>query len=385
MSKKPRLLIFIDWYLPAYKAGGPVRSVFNMVRELKDEFDIYVYTSDRDLGDENPFEGIKLNQWIEEDGYRVLYNSPDHQNLKTLKPSLREIKPDIVYINSMFSWSFSILPLWAMRRLSAKVVLAPRGMLKKGALSIKPIKKSLFLALGKKIGLFKNVEWHATSMEEENEIQGIFGTNGKIQVLSNIPDLKKTALKRSKRTGHLDLLFLARISAYKNLDFALQILNKSDFNGNVSFNIYGPIEDSDYWEKCNLLIKEIHGSKSNIQIEYHGPINPSFNDPLFSSSHLLFFPTKHENYGHVIAEALSSGMPVLLSDNTPWRDLEKQKVGFDLSLDQSQEFTRALQYFLDMGQDAYDIWSANARKFVLEKTNLEEMRSAYKDLFLPHG
>ena len=38
MNKK-KLLVFTDWYLPAYKAGGPVRSIANIVAHLKDEID----------------------------------------------------------------------------------------------------------------------------------------------------------------------------------------------------------------------------------------------------------------------------------------------------------------------------------------------------------
>ena len=55
MPKKIRILIFIDWFLPAYKAGGPIRSIANLVDNLHADFDFYIVTGDRDLGDKNPF------------------------------------------------------------------------------------------------------------------------------------------------------------------------------------------------------------------------------------------------------------------------------------------------------------------------------------------
>ena len=61
MSEKNRILIFIDWFLPAYKAGGPIRSIANLVDHLSESFKFYIITGDRDLGDENSFNDIKLN------------------------------------------------------------------------------------------------------------------------------------------------------------------------------------------------------------------------------------------------------------------------------------------------------------------------------------
>ena len=64
VSNKLRILIFIDWYIPAFKAGGPIRSVFNIVTQLSDVFEFYIITGDRDLGDLIPYPDLKLNECI---------------------------------------------------------------------------------------------------------------------------------------------------------------------------------------------------------------------------------------------------------------------------------------------------------------------------------
>ena len=47
MSRKIKILIFIDWFLPAYKAGGPVRSVANMIDALQDIYDFFIVTKQK--------------------------------------------------------------------------------------------------------------------------------------------------------------------------------------------------------------------------------------------------------------------------------------------------------------------------------------------------
>jgi hypothetical protein len=52
-----RLLIFSDYYLPGFKAGGPIRSISNLCDSLKDEYEVYVVTRDRDLGSNEVYKG----------------------------------------------------------------------------------------------------------------------------------------------------------------------------------------------------------------------------------------------------------------------------------------------------------------------------------------
>ncbi len=63
------------------------------------------------------------------------------------------------------------------------------------------------------------------------------------------------------------------------------------------------------------------------------------------STDLFLLPTAGENFGHAIFEALSSGVPALISDQTPWRGLAEAKAGFDLALAEPDRWVDAIDAF----------------------------------------
>ena len=148
--KNIKILIFIDWFYPAYKAGGPIRSVSNIIKQYSNDFKFFIITSDRDKGDQKAFENVRLNTWIKtHETYEVIYLSPDKQRIKNYLNLINEINPDKLYLNSLFSLKFTLYPILANRNFKnkIKVILAPRGMLGEGALNIKKVKKHTFLKL----------------------------------------------------------------------------------------------------------------------------------------------------------------------------------------------------------------------------------------------
>ncbi|HEY6902556.1 MAG TPA: hypothetical protein VI233_17985, partial [Puia sp.] len=133
MNQKKKLLLFTDWYAPGYKAGGPIRSCVNFVGHMKEDYDVYVFTSDRDLNSSEPYEGIEPDCWFSPDGKAQLYYcSPGRLSWGHIKEQLLMIQPDFIYLNSMFSPKFTILPLLISRLkgIRSKIVLSPRGMLR---------------------------------------------------------------------------------------------------------------------------------------------------------------------------------------------------------------------------------------------------------------
>ena len=78
MSKKLKILTITDHFLPAYKAGGAVRTLANMADRLGAEFDFLILTGDRDLGEKEAFPDVKTDQWGNAYGCRVLYLSLIH-------------------------------------------------------------------------------------------------------------------------------------------------------------------------------------------------------------------------------------------------------------------------------------------------------------------
>ena len=82
-----------------------------------------------------------------------------------------------------------------------------------------------------------------------------------------------------------------------------------------------------------------------------------------TAAHVLYMPSMGENFGHTLLEALSAGRPLLISDRTPWRDLERQHVGWDLPLNELSAFTRTIQRLIDMDQTEFDQWSEGAFQY----------------------
>jgi len=146
-NNKLTVLVFISNYLPGYKSGGPMRTISNMVEHLGDLFNFLIITGDRDIKDTSQYQNIKVNGWNKLDNYYVYYLSPEAQKYNTLKKILNNTNFDILYLNSFFSFRFSILPI-LVSRLSSKhnkqIVLAPRGEFSTGALKLKYFKKILY-------------------------------------------------------------------------------------------------------------------------------------------------------------------------------------------------------------------------------------------------
>jgi hypothetical protein len=81
----------------------------------------------------------------------------------------------------------------------------------------------------------------------------------------------------------------------------------------------------------------------NVVVNYRGAVNPNQVINIFSRYDLFLFPTGGEAYGHVIAECLSSGTPVLISTQTPWRNLEADFLGWDIDLSQMSRFVDIIE------------------------------------------
>ena len=184
---KRKLLIFIDWYYPAFKAGGPIKSVFNIAQTLKEDLEISIITSAYDLGEVNSLEGVPTDTWMTNEEIKVIYLKREQQSRSRLKELILEVSPDIIYFNSLFSTAFTLKPIIIAKRLGINgVIVAPRGMLGKAALEIKPLKKRVFLSIARAMGIFANVQWHASTEQERKEIEMVFGQGATISIAKNI-------------------------------------------------------------------------------------------------------------------------------------------------------------------------------------------------------
>jgi len=379
-DNKKRILVCIDWYEPGFKAGGPIRSVANLVNALKNEFEFYILTSAYDLGERDSYPGIELNQWHDQNGIFVKYMDQRAMTMASIKGNILEIAPDILYLNSLFSKLFTIAPLLVANRKGIKVILAPRGMLGQGALDLKKGKKRFFLSAAKLIGFYRNVIWHASTTEEENEIIQMFGKKSKISIAQNIPITQTKKLDNildKKNTGQVRFVFISRIARKKNLELAIAALKQVKSKMPVFFDIYGNIEDQEYFDTFKNEIKD-HG---NVKIEYKGVLNPASIGDVYIHADFMILPTRHENYGHAIVEAWANGCPVIISKNTPWKNLHVQQLGWDVDIDDANKLVDAVQEGIDVDFTSYIAMVRASYQYFAEKISDVEVINANRKLF----
>lgn len=358
---KPQVLIFIDWYTPGYKAGGPVRSMVNLIANLHQQIDFFIVTGDTEYTENKPYSDIQVDQWQPGVyGESVFYSSRQFRTPSNWKALINERKWDKIYVNGIYSAWFSVMPLILTRKSSMPRIVASRGMLAPGAMAHGKTKKSLFLKAMKLFGAYRGVRWQATNDTEAAQIRKWIGSST-IEVVANLPkpQATKDPSTTTKEKGTLRVISVARIAVEKNTALALAALDQ--VNGQVRYDIYGPIYDEEYWQHCQHLIAEL---PSHIQVFNHGPIHPSAVAELLESAHLLLMPSAGENFGHTMLESLTAATPMIISDKTPWNGLREAKAGVNVPVQDLEkavnELAETIQEFVNMNQQEYDLWSMGA-------------------------
>lgn len=315
-----KVAVLAPHYPPAFMGGGPIRTLHAMVLNCKTPSQVYILTSNRDHGSSKELTNLP-GVWQIRDNAHVNYMR-DERILGYLRGlnQLRQASPDILYLNSVLNFRFSIIPrllslagFWGR---DTRVVIAPRGELADGALAIRASKKCSFLRIARAVGYFKRVTWHASSATERQEILERADPDGDVLVRENETVLPTEPLTRPVRSLEpLRLVFVSRISRKKGLHLLIDALNGAGIRARL--DIYGPASDSDraYLRECQHLAT---ASPSDTHITFHGPIPSQEVRRVFAQSDAFFFPTAGENFGHVIAEALSASCPVVTCDVTPW-------------------------------------------------------------------
>ena len=375
MSCNRKVLVFIDWFYPAFKAGGPITSMSNMISLLSKDLDFFIVTSDRDLLDSSSFKGIKLDTWLKKSNYSIMYLSKSMRNRQHYNKLFNDVNPCSVYINGIFSYDFSIKPLIYLKNKEIKFINATRGMLGSNSLKIKSLKKKIFLFLMNFFKQYENVVWHLNSENELNELElNIKSPTNKI-IIPNIPRLiKQESHPHKKFKNRLVLVTICRVLPIKNIHFVLKLLKEINFK--CQYTIVGPIENKDYYQYCLKLIKEL---PDNVEVNFSGGLKPQETESILNDSDVFLSSSLNENYGHSIAEALGACKPVLISNHTPWKDLETHKAGANMPLEKNI-FIGQLNKFSKMDNNEYILYCNGAKSFYDTHMNPIQYKKRYIEL-----
>lgn len=336
------VLCVADYFIPGYKGGGPITTIINMRKQLAPDLTLSIFTRDRDLGALEPYPNIVSNCWTQTPNGAVFYATPDLFGPYGLKIALSKRPAQLLYLNSFFSPRSSILINLLHRWIAPglPVLISPRGEFSPGALTINGFKKSLFIRLARIFGLYRSVHWHASSVLESEDILRQFPGSDFLHHVAPDPvianPLEASPCHTIKQINVLNAIFISRISPKKNLVWLIELLRSVHVL--VNLDIYGPIEDKDYWKKCKRLLDNL---PNNVNVQYRGAITPADVSNTFALYDVFLFPTLGENFGHVIFESLRVGTPVLLSDKTPWHSDVSGAVTV-LSLDKRDGWRKAI-------------------------------------------
>ncbi|RYZ52516.1 MAG: glycosyltransferase, partial [Chitinophagaceae bacterium] len=307
---------------------------------------------------------LPFNRWTE-----VYYTSG------TTGKALFNRREEVFFLNGMYSWHFVLKPLLLGR--AKKMILSPRGMLLPGALAQKGLKKRLYLRLWKGAGLHRKVQFHATDSAEAASIRKVFGREVNIVVAANLPKSIQALPVLPKKRGDLVLVTVALLGPMKNILPVLKAL--AAVEQNLTYHIWGPVIDPVYWKDCEKAIKAL---PANIRVIHGGDLPPARLEEVLAAAHVFILPSRSENFGHALYEALAAGRPVITSHNTPWNDLQKESAGINVNPEKGEEITEALRFFAAMEEEELKTWSAGATGFANRRINREALAAQYHRLFL---
>lgn len=317
---RTRVAVFAPLYPPAFRGGGPVRSIEALTRTAPSDIEAVVLTSDRDLGASSPLD-VPRNRWTRRDNTRVYYASTRHpwRLLRGLL-AVRRTRPDIVHLNSFLNPVFSILPvlLWRVGFWGRPIMLvSPRGEFGDGALARHAAKKRAYLHVFRTLRIPGSVVWHSTAPHETAAIRATWGERAVVVERVNDTLLAPAARPAPPPDGEkARFVFLGRIVEHKGLAIVLRALK--DIAVPVTLTVYGADEDAAYLTQCRDLVAQL---PAYVDVTLEGTVPPEEVADVLHAHDVLVMPTAGENFGHVIAEALSASCFVLTTPWTPWTDI----------------------------------------------------------------
>ena len=266
----------------------------------------------------------------------------------------------------------------ATRKLNLPLIITPRGTLEPWSLEQKKWKKRLAMLLYQKNDLQKAACILATSDMEAQHVRDL-RVSTPIAVIPNGIDVSEYRCRSldNKLGVKKQILLLSRIHQKKGVEYLIEAwarLRTKYPNWNVV--IAGNGEES-YISKLRKMIdaKNLH---SCIQI-----IPPVFGEAkrkLYCESSLFVLPTYSENFGMVIAEAMSCGVPVITTNGTPWQELNNKELGWciDLSV---ENLVKSLVEAIELGEDALFEKGQVCSKYIRDTYQYTEVAAKNKAVY----
>ncbi|MHB8216519.1 MAG: glycosyltransferase [Candidatus Sulfotelmatobacter sp.] len=319
-----KVLHVVPSFHPAYVYGGPIRSTFELCRNLVSlGCEVRVLTTD--ANGLNQTLNVEKNKEVElPEGFRVRY-CPRRQR-HSVSPTLMRLLPsymrwaDVIHLTGVYN--FPTFPtVWWARSLHKPLIWSPRGALQRWEGSSRISLKKLWDLLWYHTADRSDLTMHVTSEHECRETLTRFRML-RMAMIPNGVDVP-AELNRVNRQDELRLLFIGRLDPKKGIEPLLKACSLIDSSPPWRLAIAG-------WgapKYISQLKEQIHALGVEGQVEMMGEVLSEAKKRLFERSDVTLVPSHTENFAIVVAEALAHGVPVIASKGTPWSRLEQLKCG----------------------------------------------------------
>lgn len=283
---------------------------------------------------------------------------------------------DIIHNHGLWN-PVNIAAGYLIPRPGCKLVTSPHGTLTEWAMNHSARKKKILWPLQKKVLEHASLI-HVTSESEYLDVRRL-GFKNPI-ALVNLGIALPESVKKEHCSDSKTLLFLSRVHEKKGVDNLLfawkEIQEQFPF---WKLKIAGKGDDS-YVNKIKMMAEELGLER----VEFCGPVYGSDKINLYTSSNLFILPTFSENFGIVVAEALSCGVPVVVGKGAPWADVIKNNCGWWVD-NSVEELVRILQKAMQLDNNTLSEMGMSGRNWMQSDFSwhgvVEKMNASYEWLF----
>ena len=262
------------------------------------------------------------------------------------------------------------------RRYGVPLIVHPRGMLEPWALQHKGFKKRLGMALFQRRDLETAKVLVATSADEYRNFRRL-GLTQPVAIIPNGIDLTAAGgskVERARTAGDRTVLFLSRVHKVKGLTNLVQAWAQVRPTG-WRLQIAGPDEGGHLAD----VLRAAQAVGVAGSIDYLGEVDGARKTEVYHSANLFVLPTFSENFGVVVAEALSHGLPVITTRGAPWADLETHGCGWWVDIG-VEPLAAALRQAMALNDDERRAMGARGRAYV-QRYNWADIARQMADVY----
>ena len=314
-------------FYPATYWGGPIYSVYGLCNALVKIPTVTLKVLTTDASSPRRGDSVKTSDFPMPypEGYNVYFcrrwwgDSVSPTMFVHLWPMIRWA--DVVHLTAVYSPP-TIPTLLVCRLLGKPVVWSPRGALQRWEGSTKPMPKRAWERFCNALITPNKCKLHVTSKQEavESEVRIL---KAHATIIPNGVEIPASLPPREwLPDGRLRILYIGRLHPKKgieNLIRALAILKDET----VTLTICGS-GDTAY---LGSLQKLTHQLLLDRCVFFAGHVDGENKVRAFMLADLCIVPSFTENFGMVVAEALAHAVPVIVSQGTPWAEVETRDCG----------------------------------------------------------